>query len=95
VYIPKPPTKRSGICAGRASDAVDIGVVGGIAKRVLLRHGYRYHGKSSWSAAHERYLRELVLPHPAMKVDPGRISARDRGGGLSASSGAMDLLENA
>ena len=33
-----------------------------------MRHGYRYQGKSSWSAAHERYLRELVLPHPAMKV---------------------------
>jgi transposase len=29
---------------------------------------HRYQGKSSWSAAHQRYLRELVLPHPAMKV---------------------------
>ena len=37
-------------------------------KGFLLRHGYRYQGKSTWSAAHERYLRELVLPHPAMKV---------------------------
>jgi transposase len=37
-------------------------------KGFLLRHGYRYQGKSSWSAAHERYLRELLLPHPAMKV---------------------------
>ena len=37
-------------------------------KGFLLRHGYRYQGKSNWSAAHERYLRELVLPHPAMKV---------------------------
>ena len=37
-------------------------------KGFLLRHGYCYQGKSSWSAAHERYLRELVLPHPAMKV---------------------------
>src|SRR6266496_243352 len=37
-------------------------------KGFLLRHGYRYQGKSAWSAAHERYLRELVLPHPAMKV---------------------------
>ena len=37
-------------------------------KGFLLRHGYRYQGKSSWSAAHERYLRELMLPHPAMKV---------------------------
>src|SRR5207244_8851898 len=37
-------------------------------KGFLLCHGYRYQGKSAWSAAHERYLRELVLPHPAMKV---------------------------
>src|SRR5512140_3716433 len=37
-------------------------------KGFLLRHGYRYQGKSAWSAAHEGYLRELVLPHPAMKV---------------------------
>jgi transposase len=37
-------------------------------KGFLLRHGYHYQGKTSWSAAHERYLRELVLPHPAMKV---------------------------
>ena len=39
-------------------------------KGFLLRHGYRYQGKSSWSAAHERYLRELVPQSrdPAMKV---------------------------
>ena len=37
-------------------------------KAFLFRHGYRYQGHTSWSAAHERYLRELVLPHPAMKV---------------------------
>ena len=37
-------------------------------KVLLLRHGYRYHGKSAWTEAHMRYLRELVLPHPAMKV---------------------------
>ena len=37
-------------------------------KGFLLRHGYRYQGTGAWSGAHERYLRELVLPHPAMKV---------------------------
>ncbi len=37
-------------------------------KGFLLRQGYHYQGKTSWSGAHERYLRELVLPHPAMKV---------------------------
>ena len=37
-------------------------------KAFLLRHGYRYSGKSSWTEAHLRYLRELVLAHAAHKV---------------------------
>lgn len=37
-------------------------------KSFLLRHGYRYTGRTSWTPAHLRYLRELALPHPAMKV---------------------------
>ena len=61
--------KRSGICAGARSDAVD--------DRRRSRHrlkGFLLAARLSlprqerWSAAHERYLRELVLPHPAMKV---------------------------
>jgi transposase len=37
-------------------------------KALLLRLGYKYGGKTSWNAAHERYLRELVLPHAAHKI---------------------------
>jgi transposase len=37
-------------------------------KALLLRLGYHYTGKSSWSEAHLRYLRELKLTHPAQKV---------------------------
>ena len=37
-------------------------------KSFLLRNGFRYTAKSTWNEAHMRYLRELVLPHPAMKV---------------------------
>src|SRR5207245_6213479 len=37
-------------------------------KAFLLRHGYKYSGKSSWTPAHLRYLRELVLAAPAHKV---------------------------
>jgi transposase len=36
-------------------------------KAFLLRQGYRYKGNANWSAAHQRYLRELVLPLPALK----------------------------
>jgi transposase len=37
-------------------------------KAFLLRHGYQYQGQSSWTAAHLRYLRELVLPDPSHKI---------------------------
>ena len=37
-------------------------------KSFLLRHGYKYSGKANWSEAHQRYLRELVMPSPAMKA---------------------------
>jgi transposase len=36
-------------------------------KSLLLRQGYHYSGKANWSEAHQRYLRELVLPLPALK----------------------------
>jgi transposase len=34
----------------------------------LLRNGYNYTGRSKWSAAHMRYLRELVMPHDAQNL---------------------------
>lgn len=34
----------------------------------LLRNGFNYSGKSNWTAAHMRYLREMVMPHDAHKV---------------------------
>jgi len=37
-------------------------------KAFLLRHGYKYSGKSSWNEAHFRSLREIVLPHAAHKA---------------------------
>jgi transposase len=69
VYIPEPTDEAiRDLCRGR-TDAVDDRCRSRHRlKGFLLRHGYRYQGKSTWSAAHERYLRELVLAHPAMKV---------------------------
>jgi transposase len=37
-------------------------------KALMLRHGRRYHGKTSWSAAHERYLAEVAFAHPAQDI---------------------------
>jgi transposase len=37
-------------------------------KALLLRHGHRYTGKSSWTLAHERYLAEVSFTHPAQDI---------------------------
>ena len=34
-------------------------------KAFLLRHGYRYSGRTSWNETHLAYLRSLTLAHPA------------------------------
>ncbi len=70
VYIPEATDEAiRDLCRAR-TDAVDDRRRGRHRlKGFLLRHGYRYQGKSKWSPESVRgYLRELVLPHPAMKV---------------------------
>lgn len=37
-------------------------------KAMLLRHGHRYCGKTSWTAAHERYLAAVSFAHPAQDL---------------------------
>jgi len=37
-------------------------------KALMLRHGQRYSGKTSWSAAHERYLARVSFAHPAQDM---------------------------
>lgn len=37
-------------------------------KAMLLRHGHRYSGKSSWTLAHERYLAAVSFEHPAQDI---------------------------
>jgi len=37
-------------------------------KALLLRQGRRYSGKTSWTAAHERYLADISFPHPAQDI---------------------------
>jgi transposase len=69
VYIPEPTDEAlRDLCRARSDAVDDRRRSRQRLKGFLLRHGYRYQGKSSWTAAHERYLRELMLPHPAMKV---------------------------
>ena len=69
IYIPESTDEAiRDLCRARSDAVDDRRRSRHRLKAFLLRHGYRYQGKSAWSAAHERYLRELMLPHPAMKV---------------------------
>src|SRR5262245_13375075 len=97
VYIPEPTDEAMrDLCRARSDAVDDQRRSRQRLKGFLLRHGYRYQGKSSWNAAHERYLRELVLPHPAMKVIleeylQGIAAAEER---INRTEAAMhDLLE--
>ena len=56
------------LCRARTDAVQDLRRGRAQMKAFLLRNGYRYTGKSAWSEAHRRYLRELVLPHAAQRV---------------------------
>src|SRR6059058_6465488 len=97
VYIPEVRDEAiRDLCRARSDAVDDRRRSRHRLKGFLLRHGYRYQGKSAWSAAHERYLRELVLPHPAMKVilEEYLISIGAAGERIARCEEAMsDLLE--
>jgi transposase len=56
------------LCRARTDAVQDLRSGRAQLKAFLLRNGYRYTGKSAWTEAHRRYLRELMLPHPAQRV---------------------------
>ena len=69
VYIPEPTDEAiRDLCRARTDAVDDHRRCRQRLKSFLLRHSYRYQGKANWSPAHMRYLRELALPHPAMKA---------------------------
>jgi transposase len=69
VYIPEPTDEAiRDLCRARTDAVDDLRRCRLRLKSFLLRHNYRYQGKANWSQPHMRYLRELVLPHPAMKI---------------------------
>ena len=56
------------VCRARTDATDDLSRAKQRLGAFLLRNGYNYSGGSKWSAAHMRYLRELVMPHDAHKV---------------------------
>src|SRR5436190_4662462 len=69
VYVPEATDEAiRDLCRARTDAVDDMRRCRFRLKAFLLRHGFRYQGKANWSQPHMRYLRELVLPHPAMKT---------------------------
>jgi transposase len=56
------------LCRARTDAVQELRRARAQLKAFLLRNGYRYTGRSAWTEAHRRYLRELVLPHAAQRV---------------------------
>lgn len=56
------------LCRARTDAVDDTRRAKSQLKALLLRNGYKYLGTANWSAAHRRYLRELVMAHPAQKL---------------------------
>jgi transposase len=55
------------VCRGRTDAVQEVKRSKQQLLSFLLRNGYRYSGSAHWSEPHMRYLRELVLAHPAQK----------------------------
>src|SRR4051812_44033728 len=69
IYVPDAVDEMIRDLTRARSDAVDdLRRAKQRLKSFLLRHGYHYKGKANWSEAHQRYLRELVLPLPGLKA---------------------------
>lgn len=91
VYVPEPTDEAiRDLCRARTDAVDDQRRSRQRLKSFLLRHGYRYSGRANWSQPHMRYLRELVLPHPAMKAIleeylQGIDAAHERVGRIEAS----------
>jgi transposase len=56
------------VCRARTDASDDLSRAKQRLNAFLLRNGFNYSGKSNWTPAHMRYLRELVMPHDAHKA---------------------------
>lgn len=96
IYIPEATDEAMrDLCRARTDGVDDHRRAKQRLKAFLLQHGYHYQGKAHWGAAHMRYLRELVLPHPAMKaiLEECLMAVDDAGARVERCEKAMsDLL---
>jgi len=69
IYVPDEGDEAiRDLVRGRDSARVDQLKARQRLKGFLLRHGFRYAGKSSWTEKHQRYLASLVMPYPAQQI---------------------------
>lgn len=97
IYIPEVTDEAiRDLCRARSDAVDDQRRARQRLKAFLLQHGYAYSGKGHWGEAHMRYLRELVLPHPAMKaiLEESLMAVSDAGERIARCEAAMaELLE--
>lgn len=96
IYIPEATDEAiRDLCRARTDAVGDQRRARQRLKAFLLQHGYHYQGQAHWGQAHMRYLRELVLPHPAMKaiLEECLMAVSDAGNRVTRCEAAMsDLL---
>ena len=56
------------VCRARTDASDDLSRPKQRLNSFLLRNGYRYTGKSRWTAAHMRYLRDLSMPDANQRI---------------------------
>jgi transposase len=97
IYIPEATDEAiRDLCRARTDAVDDQRRARQRLKSFLLQHGYNYQGKGNWGEAHMRYLRELVLPHPAMKtiLEEDLMAVTEAGARVARCEQAMaDLLD--
>jgi transposase len=98
IYIPEATDEAiRDLCRARTDAVDDLRRARQRLKSFLLQHGYHYQGKGHWGEAHMRYLRELALPHPAMKaiLEESLMAINDAHARVARCEQAMqDLLQS-
>ncbi len=56
------------VCRARTDSSDDLSRAKQRLNSFLLVNGFRYSGKSRWTAAHMRYLRDLSMPDPYLRI---------------------------
>jgi transposase len=69
IYVPEPEDEAlRDLSRARETAMHDLNSARYQFKALLLRNNIRYEGPANWSLKHQRWLAELVLPHPCQQI---------------------------